>query len=259
MRSDMYKVIVERPRKWKRAEAHADRLRKDFDGPQFLGMRAGYGRPALNENLNPLKGYLRAQIGRPWSKVYAEISANIDRRNAVQHHVLEHLDGMIATQVEWRHGEWIDLGHQSCCSRIDARLRQELYVDPRTGIIRPNKAWQSYAARRKSRAAAQAREIALCKRIVDAHTLLLKLEDQWFEIRIAPLPPAREIERVHNRKTRVHRVAERVFDVVLKKQVSSIGQSKSAELRDLYGRWGVYGSSKRQLSKREIRDFKLPR
>jgi hypothetical protein len=39
--------------------------------------RRDIGRPALNENLNPLKRYLHAQVGRPWNKVYAEIAARI--------------------------------------------------------------------------------------------------------------------------------------------------------------------------------------
>ena len=45
MREDMYKVIVERPRRGKDGDAAAARLRNDFDGPVRLGMRAG--RPAF--------------------------------------------------------------------------------------------------------------------------------------------------------------------------------------------------------------------
>jgi hypothetical protein len=43
MREDMSKVIVERPRKYKGNDAEAVRRRNDFDGPEFLGIRAGYG------------------------------------------------------------------------------------------------------------------------------------------------------------------------------------------------------------------------
>jgi hypothetical protein len=43
MRADMAKVIVERPRKYNGNDAAAVRRRDDFDGPQFLGIRAGYG------------------------------------------------------------------------------------------------------------------------------------------------------------------------------------------------------------------------
>jgi hypothetical protein len=54
MRTDMFKVIVERPRGYKGSDSRANRRRKDFDGPQFRGMRAGFGHRALNENLRPL-------------------------------------------------------------------------------------------------------------------------------------------------------------------------------------------------------------
>src|SRR6185437_7346824 len=83
MRSDMYKVIVERPRSGKRTRPAALRLRNDLDGPMRLGMRACYDYLDLNENLQPLRRYLRAQLGRPWDKVYSEICARIDRRNTV--------------------------------------------------------------------------------------------------------------------------------------------------------------------------------
>jgi hypothetical protein len=43
MREDMYKVIVERPRRGKDGDVTAARLRYDFDGPMRLGMRAGPG------------------------------------------------------------------------------------------------------------------------------------------------------------------------------------------------------------------------
>src|SRR5262245_62228647 len=99
MREDMYKVIVERPRGWKSKSSHAVRRRDDLDGPKQLGIRAGYDRPALNENLSPLRRFLHAQVGRPWSKVYSEIASGIDRRNTVQQHIYQQADDFIASQV----------------------------------------------------------------------------------------------------------------------------------------------------------------
>ena len=109
MREDMYKVIVERPRRGKEGDATAARLREDFDGPMRLGMRAGYGYRSLNENLAPLRRYLHAQIGRPWDKVFSEICAGIDRRNTVQQHIHQHIRDFIAIDVDVREGQLIDL------------------------------------------------------------------------------------------------------------------------------------------------------
>jgi hypothetical protein len=63
-REDMNKVIVERPRRGKYGDDRAAKRRNDFEGPVFLGMRAGYGYRSLNENLAPLRRYLRAQVGK---------------------------------------------------------------------------------------------------------------------------------------------------------------------------------------------------
>jgi hypothetical protein len=109
MREDMYKVIVERPRRGKYGYAGAARLRNDIDGPMRLGMRAGYGYRALNENLAPLRRFLHAQIGRPWNKVFSEICAGIDRRNTVQQHIHQHISDFTAIDVDVRNGRLVDL------------------------------------------------------------------------------------------------------------------------------------------------------
>lgn len=132
MRSDMHKVIVERPRRSKDLNARALRLRNRLDGPSHLGMRIGYGYRELNENLAPLRRYLRSQVGRPWNKVFGEICSRIDRRNPVQQHIHQHIDQFIVTQVQIRDGRLIE------CGKFGPRplvAGNELYVDPRTGLI----------------------------------------------------------------------------------------------------------------------------
>lgn len=53
MRDDMYKVIVERLHRGKSGDDIAARRKNDFEGPEHLGTRAGYGCRYLNENLAP--------------------------------------------------------------------------------------------------------------------------------------------------------------------------------------------------------------
>ena len=53
----------------------------------------------LNENLAPLKRFLARRVGRPWSRVYAEICEHIALRSAVQKHVLDHLHQFVKTAV----------------------------------------------------------------------------------------------------------------------------------------------------------------
>jgi hypothetical protein len=244
----MYKVIVERPRSGKGDYVAAARRRDDFDSPRQLGMRVGYGRPRLNENLRPLERFLLAQVERPWNKVHGEISAGIDRRNAVQQHIFAHLDDMIATQVEWHNGRWLDLKHPYRSHFDRGDLRQPLYVDPRTGLIRANKQYRSWKTQRLEQAAREAADTAARRRVVDDTTLLLLLDGEWFEARLAPLP------------------SDAVYDVVLRCLVQRHQYDHDERQRYFYGEFGrgrrtrqVYAVSKRQLSRREIESHGLSR
>lgn len=244
MRNDMFKVIVERPRKWKDPENRAVRRRNDFDGPRFLGMRAGHGRPALNENLNPLRRYLHAQVGRPWNKVYGEIAALIDRRNTVQQHVYQHLDDFIAVQVVWRDGNLFDLKDPRPSYRTGRlELRQPLYVDPRTGLIRPNKRYRAWSAEWRAEQVAADKALLARRRKLDANTLLMRLENEWFEVRIETHPGYEAVN---------------VFDAVLKRKLDPRNPCTDERMK-LYGDWDTHAVSKRQLSRREMDKYGLPR
>ena len=60
------------------------------------------GQKSLNENLAPLRRYLERNVGRPWSKVYAEICATLDSRKATGLHILQHLRDFVACDT------WLD-------------------------------------------------------------------------------------------------------------------------------------------------------
>lgn len=144
MRSDMHKVIVERPRflraRWENKKtalrltnqqsAQAADAPEDYDsGPRRASSRRH--EKWLNENLAPLRRYLMRQAGRPWDKVYGEIRKTIDTRSAIGLHVLQHLEDYVATDTfiqdgvvsEWR---W----------RGGAVPVSGLYVHPKSGLLR---------------------------------------------------------------------------------------------------------------------------
>lgn len=248
MREDMFKVIVERPRRYKAADAQAARWRDDIEGPQHLGMRAGYGYRALNENLNPLRRYLRAQVGRPWSKVYSEIAENIDRRNTVQQHIYQHIDDFIAIQVELREdGRLVDLNQRYG----NADVAQELYVDPRTELICVNKNYRSWRRRQDQRQRAQQVEIDARRRVINPETQLLLLTGEWFEVRVAVLPSEFVTIVVADGQKKRTRKTESRFDVVLKRRISRLDE-RDKRIK-LYGSDTFYAASKRQLSRRELK------
>jgi hypothetical protein len=250
MREDMSKVIVERPRKYKGGDAEAVRRRNDFDGPQFLGIRAGYGYRSLNENLSPLRRYLHAQVGRPWSKVYSEIASGLDRRNTVQQHVYQHMDDFIAIQVEIREDGLIDL-REPYYRRNENRLRQDLYVDPRTGLIRRNKHYRTWKREKAEQNRLQQAQIHSRRRVINGQTLLLLLDGAWFEVRVEPLPPVQILETIVQGRVHRRRVPDRRLDVVMKLRTAL--DEHADERLHLYGSRSVYAVAKRQLSRREIR------
>jgi len=251
MRTDMFKVIVERPRGSKSSDARAARRRNDFDGPQFLGMRAGYGHRRLNENLRPLQRYLRSQVGRPWSKVYSEIARTIDRRNTVQQHVYQHIADFVAVKVARKDGCLIDLGAYSGI----AIVRQELYVEPRTGLLRLNEHYRSWARKRRERAADHQAKVDARRRIIDDLTQLHLIDGEWYEIRFAPLPAGAWINVVEHGRTVRRYVAPARFDVV-RRRMASAGED-AHERAKLYGIRLIYATAKRQLSHREKKSYGL--
>jgi len=253
MREDMYKVIVERPRRGKEGDATAARLREDFDGPMRLGMRAGYGYRSLNENLAPLRRYLHAQIGRPWDNVFCEICAGIDRRNTVQQHIHQHIRDFIAIDVDVREGQLIDLATRWGFRGRGPGISQGLYVDPRTGLIRPNKnyrPWRRSIAEHRRREQA---EVAARRRKVDERTYLLLLNEIWFSVEVDVLPEERLVDKVIDDKLHRQMRAESRYDVVLRKNVSRTARAESRQREYLYGSNDLYAVSKRQISTQEIK------
>jgi hypothetical protein len=136
MRSDMAKVIVERPR-------HCSRMRdKHRKGRQRDLQRLGLDwlkrecirttHKSFNEHLAPLRRYLDDQVGRPWDEVHAEIRRHIRADSVVQKHVLTHVDGYVETNV-------LDLDGVACHGAgwlIGRPITWSWYVCPRTGLLR---------------------------------------------------------------------------------------------------------------------------
>jgi hypothetical protein len=167
--------------------------------------------------------------------VFSELSANIDRRNTVQQHIYEHIDGFIAIQVEIRAGRLVDLEQRWRFPAGGDGITQELYVDPRTGLIRINdryRTWKSPLVEQRER---QQAEIAKRRRVVDEHTLLLLLEDIWYGVGVEALS------------------AESRYDAVLRRKVSHSEPADRRQCEHLYGSAALYAVSKQQLSRRELK------
>lgn len=153
MRSDMFEVIIERPRLgrgWGKKRRAEERTERAFErAPKALGMGMGRGTKCLNENLAPLRRFLRSRTGKPWAKVRSEMRAVLSMSSAVQKHVMDH-----ARQYVEEHPVFID-GRPHRAQALGGRyvpLRghprwPDFYVCPKTGLLRE----APYEPRRRAR------------------------------------------------------------------------------------------------------------
>jgi hypothetical protein len=188
MREDVFKVIVERPRRGMRLR----HLRGRLAGEDDLPVKIGVGRltaiarartKSLNENLAPLERYIAKQAGRPWNKVFSEISEHLDMDNTVMAHVRLHLDDFIAIKVAvGRNGEWFATRRTFGFAQ-SMPWHQRYYVDPNDGIVKVSaKLWRKLGLRdprdRRKRAKPDDADI----RPLDDSRELHRLDGIWFEM-----------------------------------------------------------------------------
>jgi hypothetical protein len=264
MRSDMAQVIVERPRVKPRSSRKGRAVALD-DLPSHEGMRRARAlrgeRKQLNENLQPLRRYLERQVGRPWRKIYAEISQNLRVGSTVQQHVRDHLNDFVAVKPR-RVNSWR--------SRLGGPWWQPFYVDPATGLLCRTDRLPEVKARRRAernRPPAPVARVALGK---DSELRLVC--GIWYHVRLAPLPePIYFVSRETQRRFRngyserggvdevegeVRRLVTWVKDAVTRELIAAGPATDDSASWNLYQRAHpnrFYAVAKHALSRRELR------
>jgi hypothetical protein len=268
MRDDMFKVIVERPRRVNSNAYKGDGrpFRNREDGPAMLGMKKGYNdRKWLNENLAPLRRFLEKQINRPWDKIHGEIRAAIDARSTVKQHILQHLDNFVAIQTRWKadgKGGHVMVRESSWSGRYVTleESRMELFVHPLTGILLRNRRYTSWDARRKQKRLDVEQEKDAVRRKISDRVQLHRIDDIWYEVTLDVLPPARTVINEVNGVVTKKLVRDERWDVVRKAWVATEAKPRVAEpggSQDRYGCATLYAAKKRQLTSKEIQTYRL--
>lgn len=247
MREDMFKVIVERPR-WGSRHAPKAKLRNDkvpgrkrATGRRQALEQHGYTK-CLNENLAPLKRYLMKQVGRPWDKVYSEISEHLDTGSTVKQHVRDHLTDFILVNVTIASDGSFMSAHKWWGPTSPENWWAKLYVDPNDGLIKRTEKLcrklgvenrrDKLRADRKRRAHGWRFDHNL--RVLTETRFLVKLNGCWFQIDTDHVPVGKFGRRVEGREL-----------------VQTFANKASADS----GAWGII--AKRQLNKKELRTQKL--
>ena len=256
MRDDMAKVIVERPRVGGE-KVTKGRTPHDLENlPARKGLRRAVQEAGdwkeLNENLAPLRRYLASQVGRPWDKVWSEICANLRATSTVQQHVRDHVFDFVAVRnlhvcdaeiyVTYRWGYTVPL----------ARSRYELWVDPRSGILRRNRDRDRYRKARADQQKDHEKKLRMRMVAVSQELQYHCLDDGgWWEVKLAPVPMEKRPRRSYGGIIRYYDAELPVVDVVLNAGLSRLSRE------ELYDRKGVYATAKRQLSKKDIKRLAL--
>ena len=248
MRQDMSKVLVESPRVGRARAAACEgtrrmrRHRLDPDGeggPQRIGMRRdAVERKHFGEHLAPLYRWLERQAGRPWSKVWGELCANLDRRSVVQAHLFQHLQDRVDIRTVWRDGRVHALNRWSGLEPIEDGWAR-LYVHPRTGILLRNRGREIAERRRRQQRRMRAAQPHPDRRSglpgMAADCQWHRIDGIWYAVTLASLGPDG---------------AAAVYDTVLRRSVD--GRQREL-LRRCYGRADCYAIAKRQLDGAALR------
>ena len=139
MRKDMAKVIVERERLGGKCSRKGSPARSLEDLPKKESMKRPYkDTKSLNENLSPLKRFLNASVGRPWDKVYSEISKNLKVTSAVQQHVRDHIPDFVEKNCQIESNGLVTAIGRYYGKPTELRHGQ-LYVCPKTRFLKAYK------------------------------------------------------------------------------------------------------------------------
>jgi len=142
MRRDMAKVVTEAPRRGHRNPSRkwGRRLTKvEYDLDDHGPRRAPVARhrqysgnaKEFSDVLGPLRGYLRKQVGRPWDKIWSEMTQTLDTRSLTGQHIFDHIRWEVE-QDSWL-GDDGRLYHKRRWGAIE--LVSGLYVHPVTRIL----------------------------------------------------------------------------------------------------------------------------
>lgn len=211
-----------------------------------------YNSKEFGENLNPLYGIIKKNVGRRWDKVYSELCEVFDMRSVINQHILQHLYSYVEVKDMFigKDGKpWVRNRHGG-----DEPIKgstTEYYVDPRDNVLKRNNSFTSYRQANRQREAERIREKAKTFRKIHETLELHKFGDVWFKIDFTLFKGyTKTVARSHasynpNKKPRIyyHTTTEYppTFDVLEKKTVerNRVATAKSTASHKELKQYGI--------------------
>jgi hypothetical protein len=246
MRPDMNRVVIERPRHGGKGSRlrRPRRLDEEMEVlPKLEGMKLAYtDRKKLSDLLGPLWRYLDKQIGRRWDDVWSEIANTLDFRSVAGLHIKSHIVQHVELHAQFIDGVPYHLPIYGQFSKVDG-----LWVDPRDGILK-NIPKTPYRYKKPE-------PVGL--KILDEWTQLHCLRGSWFLVKLAPIPADRAIVIDALGPAYTTEKVSRWNGDLKKSVVLNRPADTTRTLEERYGRPGVYAVSKRQISRKEKKEYGL--
>lgn len=207
MRHDLNKQMCERERYGSHMGYDDVRNLREFTGElgeelenlptresmKFRYNHSAYGTKSFNENLSPLYGLVRKNIGRPWDKFFSELCKVFNMNSVINNHILEHLFDVIETKCFMQDGQpYYQTGYYRGrgAEPVKTESGPQYYVHPLTGVMCKNSKYSTYKARNRARNGEYERKQLAVHRVIDS-TLEFRRKDEnspWFACEMAKLP-----------------------------------------------------------------------
>lgn len=143
MRTDMKKVVTERPRSGGRVKSPKGERRQwqryemeDYPRSEKIRAKWKSWRKNFTDLLGPLHRFLLRQVGRPWNVVYSDIARNLPKTSLQNVHVYTHLWQFVLKEVKIINGVACHkTGYRAGVPIASAGRHLQLFIHPLTGLL----------------------------------------------------------------------------------------------------------------------------
>jgi len=195
-----------------------------------------------------LRAFLSARVGQTWKSVRDEYEKKFSAKSGWERTGIGL--ALLATGTSLKQGHVrVHLPRVGVVPLEESKC--EFYVHPELGTLLRNVHYVSREQKERQREARRAEELHSRMREVSAHEQAHRIGEIWY---LVELNRHSLFPRERGMRGAREEVPQTVFDAVLGRMVDA---SDRFELERIYGRRGVYGVRKRELSYRELRELGL--